>query len=114
MENQIIQQLEDIVGSEHVSTAVSERTLHAEDQSSHERVMPDVIVWPQSTEQVSQITKLAHQHQIAITGWGAGSSLEGNSVPLQGGIVVDFGRMNQIIEVHWHGRNCNLLHFLHI
>ncbi|MEM7334774.1 MAG: FAD-linked oxidase C-terminal domain-containing protein [Chloroflexota bacterium] len=100
MEATLIERLNEIVGADAVSTAVSERTLHAEDQSSHEKVMPDVVVWPQTTAQVSQITKLANENQIAITGWGAGSSLEGNSVPLKGGIVVDFGRMNQILEVH--------------
>ena len=35
-----------------------------------------------------------------VKGWGAGSSLEGNSIPLKGGIVVNFGRMNRIVHVH--------------
>ncbi len=100
MDALLIETLKEIVGDDAVSTAVSERTLHAEDQSSHEKVMPDVVVWPQSTDQVSKIAKLANDNQIAITGWGAGSSLEGNSVPLKGGIVIDFGRMNNILQVH--------------
>lgn len=100
MDEAMVAQLEAIVGEEHVSTAVSERQLHGEDQSSHELVLPDVVVWPQTTQQVSQIAKFANAHHIAITGWGAGSSLEGNSVPLKAGIVVDFGKMNQILQVH--------------
>ncbi|MEM7113332.1 MAG: FAD-linked oxidase C-terminal domain-containing protein [Chloroflexota bacterium] len=92
--------LENIVGTEHVTDAVSERNLRARDQSSHIAHLPDLVVWPESTEQVSQIAKLANEHQVAITGWGAGSSLEGNSIPLRGGIVVDFGRMNKIVTVH--------------
>lgn len=93
-------QLQAIVGAEHVSTALSERNLHAKDQSSHAAHLPDLVVWPETTEQVSQIARLANNNHVAITGWGAGSSLEGNSIPLRGGIVVDFGRMNRILEVH--------------
>lgn len=97
---QIIADLSRIVGDSHCSTAESERHLHGLDQSSHDRRLPDVVVWPDSTAQVSQLVKLAEQHHIAITGWGAGSSLEGNSIPLQGGIVINFGRLNQILTVH--------------
>lgn len=100
IDNQIIADLSRIVGDSHCSTAQSERNLHGLDQSSHERCLPDMVVWPESTEQVSQLVKLAQQHHLAITGWGAGSSLEGNSIPLQGGMVIDFGRMNQILTVH--------------
>lgn len=100
MESSLIKQLKEIVGEASVSTAVSERKLHGEDQSSHELVLPDVVVWPQTTAQVSQIVKLANQNNVAITGWGAGSSLEGNSVPLKAGIVIDFGNMSQILDIH--------------
>jgi len=98
--NKIEQALAQIVGQEHASTAESVLRLHSEDQSSHALVMPDVVVWPENTQQVSEIVKYANENNIAITGWGAGSSLEGNSVPLKGGIVIDFGRMNQILTVH--------------
>ena len=59
-----------------------------------------MVVWPQTTDQVSQIAHFANDHGIPITGWGAGSSLEGNSIPLGAGIVIKFGRMNQIVTVH--------------
>jgi len=98
--NKIEQALAQIVGQEHASTAESVLRLHSEDQSSHALVMPDVVVWPENTQQVSEIVKYANENNIAITGWGAGSSLEGNSVPLKGGIVIDFGRMNKILTVH--------------
>ncbi len=100
MNPKIINILTNIVGSEHVSTALSERQLHSQDQSSHQLVLPEIIVWPESSVQVSQIVKVAPEQRLAITGWGAGSSLEGNSIPIQGGIVMDFGRMNQILTVY--------------
>lgn len=100
MSTQLLGSLAQIVGDARASVADSVRRLHGEDQSSHEMVLPDVVVWPESTAEVSQIVKHANEQQIPITGWGAGSSLEGNSIPLKGGIVIDFGRMNNIVEVH--------------
>ncbi|MCB0027954.1 MAG: FAD-binding protein, partial [Anaerolineales bacterium] len=100
MDSGFVAELRRIVGAEHVSTAESERHIHGADQSSHERVLPDVVVWPASTAEVSQLARLANEARVAITGWGAGSSLEGNSIPLNGGLVIDFGRMNKIVAVH--------------
>ena len=94
------QALAEIVGRAHVSTAESVLNLHSGDQSSHTHRLPDVVVWPGETAEVSQIAKFANEQKIPIVGWGAGSSLEGNSNPVHGGIVVDFGRMNQILKVH--------------
>ena len=100
MNSEVITRLMQIVGEAHLSTGESVRRLHSEDQSSHQGVLPEAVVWPETTAQVSQIAKLANENRIPITGWGAGSSLEGNSIPLQGGIVIDFGRMNQILMLH--------------
>ncbi|MDX1520794.1 MAG: FAD-binding oxidoreductase [Anaerolineae bacterium] len=100
MDAHIIENLAQIVGADHISTADAERRLHGKDQSPHQLSLPEVVVWPETTGQVSQIAKLANAHRLAITGWGAGSSLEGNSIPLKGGIVIDFGRMNNIVTVH--------------
>ncbi|MGB1251527.1 MAG: FAD-binding oxidoreductase, partial [Candidatus Promineifilaceae bacterium] len=98
--NQIVADLAQIVGVENVSDAESIVRLHSADQSSHHGVLPDAVVFPETTQEVSEIAKYANNNRIAITGWGAGSSLEGNSIPLKGGIVVDFGRMNKIIQIH--------------
>ncbi len=100
MDKQFLEQLTAIVGEDHISMADSERRIHGKDQSSHHLSLPDAVVWPETTEQVSQIAKVANAAQIPITGWGAGSSLEGNSIPVKGGIIIDFGRMNNIVAVH--------------
>ena len=100
MNSELINTLAQIVGQAHVSTGDSVRRLHSGDESSHHPVLPEAVVWPETTAQVSQIAKLANENLIPITGWGAGTSLEGNSIPLKGGIVIDFGRMNQIITLH--------------
>ena len=89
-----------IVGASHVSAGESVRNLHSRDQSPHAAHLPDVVVWPERTEEVSSVASYANEHRISMTGWGAGSSLEGNPIPVKGGIVIDFGRMNRIRAIY--------------
>ncbi len=95
-----LDRLQQIVGTAGVSLTASDRQHHGRDQSSHPLSLPDAVAWPESTAQVSAIAALAHEARIPLVGWGAGTSLEGNSIPLFGGIVVDFSRMNRILAVH--------------
>jgi glycolate oxidase len=61
--------------------------------------MPEVVVKPASTEEVSKIMALASACRIPVTPRGAGSGLSGGCIPAAGGIVISFERMNRIIEV---------------
>lgn len=72
---------------------------HSKDESHHTPVLPDVVVFPASAQEVSAILAYANEHAIPVVPFGAGSSLEGNSIPLQGGISLDFQHMNQIVEI---------------
>ncbi|MBE7511390.1 MAG: FAD-binding oxidoreductase [Anaerolineales bacterium] len=87
------------VGAEYASTRQADRTLHARDQSFHPRHTPEIVLSPATTEEVSQIAAYANAQRLAVTAWGAGTSLEGNSIPVCGGILINFGRMNQIITI---------------
>ena len=60
---------------------------------------PDVVVFPQNTEQVSRIVKLAASEGVPVVPRGAGTGLSGGAIPVQGGILVAFSRMNRILEV---------------
>jgi D-lactate dehydrogenase (cytochrome) len=71
----------------------------ARDASSLPGVRPDVVVWPVSTEDVVALVRLAVAHRVPLTARGAGSSLEGNPIPVRGGIVVDCSRMTEVIAV---------------
>lgn len=63
------------------------------------RGFPDLVVLPTTTDQVARILKLANNESIPVTPRGAGSSLTGGSVPVQGGISLCLARMTQILEV---------------
>lgn len=94
-----IEHLKRTIGESHVSTGESNLDLHSRDESYHEPHRPDVVVWPQKTEDVVAAVKLAADKGYAVTPWCAGTSLEGNPIPVKGGIVLDFNEMNRIIEI---------------
>jgi D-lactate dehydrogenase (cytochrome) len=96
--SEILAQLTQIVGN--ISTAKADLDLHARDQSHHPAHPADVVVWPAEAQQVADVLRLANEHHIPVTPWGAGTSLEGNPIPVYGGILMSLERMDKIIEVH--------------
>jgi D-lactate dehydrogenase (cytochrome) len=92
--------LQTILGPERVSTTQADRRQHARDQSSHPERLPDIVAWPQTTAEVSAILQHANAQHIPVTAWGAGTSLEGNPIPIFGGIVLNFQQMNRIVQIH--------------
>ncbi|MCI0765244.1 FAD-linked oxidase C-terminal domain-containing protein [Bacillus sp. TL12] len=75
------------------------RELHSKDESYHPKSLPDVVVFPTTTKEVSEIMKLANKYQIPVVPFGVGSSLEGHVIPYENGITIDFSLMNQVLEV---------------
>ena len=88
-----------IVGETNITTDESELLINATDALPGEWKMPDVVVWPQNTEQVSKIISYAAERNIPVTPRGAGSSLSGNVLPIYHGIVLNFRRMNSMLEI---------------
>jgi D-lactate dehydrogenase (cytochrome) len=89
-----------LLSSERVSTKPADLELAAHDESSCPPALPDVVVWPLTTDEVSRVIRHACTYDIPLTARGAGSSLEGNPIPVRGGIVLDLSRMEQILTVH--------------
>jgi len=94
-----LNELKIILDDRRVSAGESVLNLHSHDESFHASSLPDVVVWPHTTEEVSHLVRWACQNKVPITAWGAGTSLEGNPIPVQGGMVIDFNEMNHIIAV---------------
>lgn len=91
--------LKKLVGEERVSTGQSNLELHSVDETYHKGFLPDVVVWPKTKEEVSKILKMANERRIPVTPWGAGTSTEGNPLPVYKGIVLDFQQMDKIISI---------------
>jgi D-lactate dehydrogenase (cytochrome) len=92
-------ELKAILDDNRVSTGDSVRQLHSHDESYHTPVLPDVVVEPRTTQEVSSLVRWACARKMSITPWGAGTSLEGNPIPVHGGMVIDFSNMNQVIAI---------------
>jgi len=94
-----LKHLQAFVTSDRFSTGDSHLDLHSKDQSQHPPFKPEAVIWPLKRSEVSAILKYANEHRIPITGWGSGSSLEGNPIPVKRGLVLDFSMMNRIIDI---------------
>jgi glycolate oxidase len=71
---------------------------------SVDRARPEIVVFPSSSSEVSQIVKLAVKHDVPIVGRGAGTGLSGGALARGGGIMIAFGRMNRILEIDLENR----------
>lgn len=91
--------LKSMVPADRFSTGDSVLDLHSKDESRYPACRPDVVIWPETVAEVAAIVKYANENLIPVTGWGSGSSIEGNPIPVQGGIVLDFAQMNRILDI---------------
>ncbi len=82
------------------STAQAVREQHGRDESAFDVAPPAAVVFAHSTQDVSDAVKLAAQYRVPVIPFGAGSSLEGHLLAVQGGISLDVGRMNQVLAIH--------------
>ncbi|CAG8308014.1 unnamed protein product [Penicillium salamii] len=93
-----------ILGSENVSTAAGDLESHSgSDWSSYSakaNEKPFLILYPSTTEEVSQIMKVCHQRVIPVTPYSGGTSLEGHFASTRGGVCIDFRRMDKILQLH--------------
>ena len=95
---ELIDKLKEIVGSQYVLSSEMDLALYGYD-ASLEKGRPDVVVLPDSTEEVSRTVTLAHQEQLPVIGRGSGTNLSGGTIPTKGGIVIHFSRMNRILDI---------------
>ena len=77
------EKLIEIVGADHFTDQIEELVPYSYDASMNVH-RPDAAVWPESTEQIAEIVKLANEHKIPVVPRGAGTSLSGGVIPVQG------------------------------
>jgi glycolate oxidase len=105
LKQELLAQIRDIVGEDNFSTKIADLYVYGFDASIHHR-NAEVIVRPTYTEQVSRVLKLANENKIAVLARGGGTGLCGSAVPLEGGIVMDMTRMNEIKEMRVEDLYC--------
>ncbi len=97
---EVVRELSDLLGARYVLHSPYDLMLYEYD-ASIDRSMPDIVVMPASTEDVAAIVKIAARHRVPVVPRGAGTGLSGGAIPIYGGIVIVFTRMNRILEVDY-------------
>ena len=94
----IINELKSIVGKDNVFTSKADRICYSYD-ATQQSFLPDVVVHPGSTDEISRVMKLANRELIPVFPRGAGSGFTGGSLPTRGGIVMCTERMDRILLI---------------
>ncbi|NQT59936.1 MAG: FAD-binding oxidoreductase [Bacteroidetes bacterium] len=97
----VVDELKQITGSRNIIVDREKMESYSHDETSAEEYghMPDVVVTPESTEQIASIMKIAYRDSIPVTPRGAGSGLSGGAIPAYGGILLSVEKMNHILEI---------------
>ena len=103
----IVDELREFLGNR-VSTAAAVREQHGHDESYHGTAPPDVVVFPESTDEVARIVGLCARHRCPMIPFGTGTSLEGHVQALHGGVSIDVTRMDRILEVNAEDLDCRI------
>ncbi len=85
--------------SDRVSTSEGDRNNHGGSETWFAPAPPDAVVYPENTQEVAEIVKICAAHDLPVIGYGAGTSLEGHTSAVKGGICVDFSCMNKVLLV---------------
>ena len=81
---------------------------HGSNEAHFDVVLPDAVVFARSTEDVVDLVKLCVAAEVPIVPFGAGTSIEGNAVPVRGGVSVNLGEMNAILRVGAEDFDCTV------
>ena len=87
------------LGPGQVSASEAVRRQHAHGESYHRGEPPDLVVFPRSTEEVVAVVNACRARRVPIVPFGAGTSLEGQVVPLRGGVCLDTTRLDRILRL---------------
>jgi glycolate oxidase len=98
-----LEQLRQAVGADHVVADPHDLVIFERD-ASIAGALPDAIVFPANTQEVSRVTRIAAAHGIPIVPRGAGTGLSGGAVTLRGGIALSLARLNRILEIDTKAR----------
>ncbi len=96
----ILNKLASIVPEDQFSTQTDQLNVASQDESTIPGVTPQAVIWATNAKEISEIVKTCYEAKIPITTRGAGSALEGSTIPLADGIVLDLSRMTNILE-YW-------------
>ncbi len=110
LKNNLVESMEKIADEENVLSSYDERYTYSTDSTNitNPNEIADVIVFPLNTHQVSEIMQYAYKNTISVVARAAGTNLCGACLPKKGGIILDFARMNKILEINKDNLICKV------
>ncbi len=95
----LLSQFRQIVGDAYVHVAEETLRQYGHDETETLLFLPDVVIKPETAEQISAIMRICHHHRIPVTPRGAGTGLAGGALPQFGGVLLSMERMNRILQI---------------
>ena len=95
----IVSRLREILPEDQVSTQPDQLKVASGDESTLAGVTPQAVVWAKGTDEIAAVVRVCLEAGTPITSRGAGSALEGSTIPLANGIVLDLSRMTNILNL---------------
>jgi glycolate oxidase subunit GlcD len=99
VKKEVINRLRQILGAPGVTEDETDLLVYECDALTLFKNRPDAVVFPQTTEQVAQIVRVANEYRIPFVPRGAGTGLSGGAVAMEGGIIIELQRMNRILSI---------------
>src|SRR5438876_1996199 len=97
---EVIAELNRLLGARNVLHSSYDLTMYEYD-ASIDRGRPEIVVMPSNSAEVAAIVKIAARYSVPVVPRGAGTGLSGGAIPIYGGIVIVFTRMNRILEIDY-------------
>jgi D-lactate dehydrogenase (cytochrome) len=97
-----------LVLGDKVSVNQTMREHHSKDESFHLPTLPDAVVYATCTEDVAATLKICNKNRTPVVAFGAGTSLEGNSTPIYGGVSLDVSQMDKVLRISQEDLDCTL------
>lgn len=96
---QLIDAFKKIVGDDYLFTDEENLNNYAHDETENLHFLPDIVIKPRTTSEISQIMVICNEHKIPVTPRGAGTGLSGGALPHLGGVLLSMERMNSILQI---------------
>ena len=81
---------------------------HSHGEGLADAALPDVVVFPQTNEEVAAIVSLCYAARVPVIAFGVGTSLEGHVAALSGGVCVDLSQMDRVLEINAEDLDCRV------
>lgn len=103
----VVAGLQGLIGAR-CETGDAVRRQHGQSETHFASMLPDAVVFPETTEEVAELVRYCVRHDVPIIPFGAGTSVEGNTLPVRGGVTFDLSRMDKIVEVNANDFDCTV------